>query len=99
MLGLESVEHAHRDMPPHRGNQGVRMQDLSAIISQLAGLLEAQGPYRLGRSDDSRIGGHDAVRVGPYLDLLRPQGGAEYRRRIVASVAAERGDIARFGAA
>src|SRR5690606_10732892 len=43
--------------------------------------------------DDARIGGEDAVDVGPDLDLLRSEGRSEDRRGVVASAATERRDV------
>jgi hypothetical protein len=65
------VEHPHGDAPLHRGEQGLRVQDLRAEIRQLGSFGERQMRYDLGVGDDPGIGGEHAVDVGPDLDLGR----------------------------
>jgi hypothetical protein len=55
------------------------VEDLGAEERQLGGLGERHRAHLLRAGHDPRIGGHDAVDVGPDLDLLRAERGAEDR--------------------
>ncbi len=70
------------------------MQDAAAEVGELGGLVEAHGGDAARGADDARVGGHDAVGVGPDLDLLGGERGADQGRREVAAVAAHGRDLA-----
>ncbi len=75
------------------------MQDLGAEVGELRGLFEADGLDAQGFGDDARIGGHDAVDVGPDFDGARVQAAADESGSVVRSAASKRGsDAFRVGA-
>ena len=66
------------------GCDRVRVQHLRAERRELRRLVEADPLDELRAVDDARIGGEHAVDVGPDLDRLRLQRGADQRRAVVA---------------
>ncbi len=67
------------------------MQHLGAEVGEFGGLFEADGLHAQGLGHDARVGGHDAVDVGPDLDGAGVESAADERRGVVAAAAAERG--------
>ena len=75
------------------------MQDLGAEVGELGRFGERQLRHEQRVGDHARIGGQHAVDVGPDLDLVDVEAGAEDRGRIVGAAAPERRrDAARRGA-
>ena len=89
--GSVGVEDAHRDAEAHRGQDRGRVQDLGAEVGELGRLVEAELRDDPGRRDHPRVGGEHAVDVGPDLDLVGLEPGAEERGREVGAPAPEGG--------
>ena len=68
--GVAAVEHQHGNVLFDGRQNGGRMQNLGAEVGQLGRLFKADDLDAQGVGADARIGGHDAVHVGPDLDGL-----------------------------
>ena len=79
--GIARVEDQHRNILLHRGQDGGGVQHLGAEVGELGCLFEADGADAERVGADARIGGHDAVHVGPDLDGLRRAGRRRRARR------------------
>ena len=74
-----------------------RIDHLGPEVAQLHGLAVAQLAYGVGRGYDARVGRHEAVHVGPYLQRLGIEGRGDDGRRIVGASAPQVGRDARLG--
>ena len=79
--GVAAVEHQHGNVLFDGRQDGGRMQHLGAEVGQLGGLLKADDLDAQSIGADARIGGHDAVHVGPDLDGLGLERAADQARR------------------
>ena len=75
--GVAAVEHQNGNILFHRRQNRGRMQHLGAEVGQFRGLFKADDLDAQRVGADARIGGHDAVHVGPDLDGI----GRRARRR------------------
>ena len=75
--GVAAVEHQDGNVLFDRRQDGGRVQDLGAEVGQLGGFLKADDLDAKRIGADARVGGHDAVHVGPDFDGL----GSRARRR------------------
>ena len=91
VLRVAAVEDEDRDVLLHGGQDRGRVQDLGAEVGELGGLFKADGLHAQRLGDDARIGGHDAVDVGPDLDGAGVQRAADEGGGVVGAAAAERG--------
>ena len=73
-----------------------RMQHLRAEIGQLGGFGERDGLHAMAAGHDGGVGGQHAVDIGPDLDLLGADTGADDGGREVGAAAAQRGGDAVF---
>ncbi len=73
------------------------MDHLRTVIRKLDSFGE--GDFRQsGRARaDARIGGEDAIDIGPYPDFVGAQRGAEERGGVIRATATERGEMPRSG--
>ena len=94
--GVAAVEHQHGDVLLDRGQNGGRVQDLGAEVGQLGGFFKADDLDAQGIGADARIGGHDAVDVGPDFDGLGGERAADQGAGEVGAAAAEGGGDAGF---
>ena len=69
----------------HGGEDGGGVQDLGAEVGELGGLFKADGLDAQGVGADARIGGHDAVDVGPDFDGAGVEAAADEGGGVVAS--------------
>ena len=97
--GVARVEDQNRDVLLHGRQDGCRMQDLCAEVGEFRGLFKRDGFDTQSIAADARIGGHDAVDVGPDFDGTGMQCTAGERSGEVAAAAAERGGDAGGGCA
>jgi hypothetical protein len=67
------------------------MQHLGAEVGQFRGFFKADHLDSQGIGADARVGGHDAVDVGPDFDGFGVQRAADQRSGKVRAAAAERG--------
>ena len=67
------IEHPYWDVASHRGQKSSRMQHLGAKVRQLRCLIEAHTRYPTGVRTQIGIRGHDAIHIGPDLNLLGMQ--------------------------
>ena len=67
------------------------MQNLGAEVGQLGGFFKADDLDAQRIGTDARVGGHDAVHVGPDLDGLGVERAADQRAGKVGAAAAEGG--------
>ncbi len=89
VFGPEGVADAHRNTRRARRRDRPRMQDLGAEMRQLHRLFVAHALEAGGRRGEARIGGEDAVDIGPDLEQARLESLREERRRVVRAAAAE----------
>ena len=78
------------------GTDGVecgRVDDLRAEVAELHGLDEAELVDDIGCLDDPGVGGHEAVHIGPYLQLVGIEGGGDDAGSVVGAAASEVGDL------
>ncbi len=73
------------------GTSVAGMQYLGSEIGQLGGFVEAHARHAASIRTESWIGGHDAVHVGPDLDPLGVQAGADDRGAEIGAAATQRG--------
>ena len=66
--GVARVEDEDWDALLDGGQNGSGMQDLRAEVGELGSLFKADGLDAQRVGADARVGGHDAVDVGPDLD-------------------------------
>ena len=90
-LGAGGVEHDDGDARAHERQGGGRVQHLGAEGGELRRLLVARRAQRARRRHDARVGGHEAVDVGPDLDPFGVERRAEQRGGEVGAAAAQRG--------
>ena len=88
---IARIEHPHRNILADGRQNRRRMQHLGAEVGQFGGLFEADDLDAVRVRTDIGIGGHHAIDVGPYLDGLGIQSGAEERGRVVGAAAANGG--------
>ncbi len=94
--GVAAVEHVDGDVLFDGGQNGGRVQDLGAEVGELGGFFKADDLDAQGVGADARVGGHDAVNVGPDLDGIGGKRAAEQGAGEVGTAAAERGGDAGF---
>ena len=75
------------------------MQNFRAKVSQLGGFAVRNFRNGAGLGDQSRIGGDDAIHVGPDNHFVGVHGRAQNRRGIIGTAAAKSGELAIFGGA
>jgi hypothetical protein len=75
------------------------MENLGAEVGELGCFGERQLRNQTRVGDDARIGGEHAVDIGPDLDLVDLEAGAENRCRVIRSAAPERRRHPRHGGA
>ena len=75
------------------------MQNLGAEIGELGRLGEGDRLHAVRFGHELRIAGHHAINVGPNLNLLRSQSGADNGGAEIGAAAAQRGGHAIFGRA
>ena len=68
--GVAAVEYQHGDVLFDGRQNGGRMQNFCAEVGQLGGFFKADDLDAQGVGTDARVGGHDAVHVGPDFDGL-----------------------------
>ena len=88
--GVAAVQHLHGNVLLHRRQNRGRVQHLGAEVRQLRRFLKADFFHAQRVRADARIGGHDAVYVGPDLDGLRVQRAAHQSAREVGAAAPQR---------
>jgi hypothetical protein len=89
LFGAEGVADAHRDARGAGRRDGARVEHLGAEVRQLEGLFEAQRRQHARRRRDPRVGGRDAVDVGPDLEQPRVERLGEQGGGVVGAAAAE----------
>ena len=73
------------------------MQHFRAEIGELGGFGEGAGFDAIAAGQNGRVGGEHAVDVGPDLDFLRADSGADDGRGVIGTAAAKRSGDAVFG--
>ncbi len=86
---VEGVSDDERNRVGARRVEGGRVDHLGAEVGELHEFVVAQRRQREGARHQARIGAHDAVHIGPDLNAVRTEGGAEDRRRVVGPPAAQ----------
>src|SRR5262245_39195212 len=81
------VEHAHVEAALDRRQQRLGVEHLGAEVRQLARLGEREPGHRPRLGDDPRIGREQAAGVGPDLDLLGAERGADHGCAVVRAAA------------
>ena len=94
--GIAAVEHLHRNVLFDGGQDGGRMQHLGAEVGQFGGLFKADDLHAQRIGADARIGGHDAVDVGPDFDGVGGERAADEGAGEVGAAAAQGGGDAGF---
>ena len=67
------------------------MKHLGAEVGELGSLFEADGADAQGIGADARVGGHDAVDIGPDLDGAGMESAADQGAGVVRATAAQGG--------
>src|SRR5438067_6130789 len=67
------------------------MQYLGPGMGQFRGLVETDAGDKAGIGTEARVGGHDAVHVGPDFNALPVEHGAQQGGSEIRAAAAERG--------
>ena len=93
-FGIEGVLDEDWDILMANGVDSGRIDYLGAEVAQLRGLHIAQLVDGVGGGDDARIGGHEAVHIGPYLQRVGIEGGGDDGCRIVGATSSQVGHIA-----
>ena len=88
---VAGVEHEHGDVLFDGGQNRGRVKNLGAEVGEFGGLFKADDLDAQGIGADARVGGHDAVDVGPDFDCLGSQCAADQRAGEVGAAAPERG--------
>ena len=88
-IEIERILDDDRNIPVVGGENRRRIDHLRAEIAQLHRLDIAQTLDHVGVVDHFRVGGHEAVDVGPDFEHRGVEGRGENRRRIVRPPAAE----------
>ena len=83
-----------RDGFIHQWREGARMQNFGSVISQFGGFAEAYLGKDFGIGNQARIGGHDAIYIGPDPKLGGADGGGDDGGGEVGTAAPERGGTA-----
>ena len=89
--GVAAVEHQHRNVLFDRRQNGGRVQHLGAEVRQLRRFFKADDFHAQRIGAHARIGGHDAVDIGPDFDGLGGERAANQRAGKVRAAAAQRG--------
>ena len=66
-IGVECVLDKDRDVLDADRIDGGRINHLGSKVAELHRLNVCQLRYDVGRTDDARVGSHEAIHVGPYL--------------------------------
>ncbi len=94
--GVAGVEDEDGDVASDSGQDGGGMEDLGAEVGEFGGFFEADDLDTEGVGTDARVGGHDAVDVGPDLDGFGAQGASDQGTSEIRAAAAEGGGDAGF---
>ncbi len=94
--GVPRIEHEDGDGLLHGGQDGGGVQNLGAEVGEFGGFLEADGFDAQGLGHDARVGGHNAVDVGPDFDGAGVQASSDEGGGVVAAAAPEGGGDAGF---
>ena len=90
MRRVEGIADPDRDAAADGGRHRLRVDDLRAEIRELHGLAVRHLVDDLGLGHLARVAAHDAVDVGPDVDLVGIEQRTEDRRGVVAAVTAQR---------
>ena len=96
MLRIEGVLYLDRDVLDANRIDGWRIDNLGTEVAQLHGLDIAQLIDGIGCLDDTGVGRHKAIDVGPYLQDLRIEGCSNDGCCIVRAATTEVGGLARI---
>ena len=78
------------------GEDGRGVDDLGTEVAKFHGLDERELVDDIGRIDDTRVGGHEAIDVGPDFEHVSIQGGSNDGCGIVRATTSEVGHLARL---
>ena len=78
------------------GEDGRRVDDLRTKVTELHGFNERELVDDVGRIDDTRVGGHETIDIGPNLEHVGIKGGCDDGGRIVRTASSQVGDFARL---
>ena len=78
----------------HRINRG-RINDLRSEVTQLHRLGKRQMLNHIGRIDYPWVGRHEAIDIGPNLELRSPERRSQNGRRVVRPAPPQVGHVAR----
>ena len=93
MFRVEGVLHLDGNILDADGIDGRRVDDLCAEVTQLHSLYIRQFVDGIGRLDDLRVGGHEAVDVGPDLKYLGIHSSSNDGCRVVGAAAPQVGGL------
>ena len=80
-FGPARIQNQDRNVLFDRRHHGRRMQHLGAEVGQLGRFGEGDRLDAMAAGQDGRVGGEHAVHIGPDLDLLGADSGADDGRR------------------
>ena len=95
--GVEGVPYQYGDALAAYRVQGGGIYHLRAEVAELHSLGVAHLVDHIRSLDYLRVGRHEPVHVGPYLEQTGVQGGSQQACRVVGAAAAEVGDLAAYG--
>ena len=93
MCGVKGVLHLDGYILDADGINRRRVDDLCTEVAELHGLDIAELVDGVGRLDDLRVGSHEAVDVGPYLEHLGIEGGSDDGSGVVRAATAQVGGL------
>ena len=93
-FGVEGILDKDGDVLVANGVDRGRIDHLGAEVTQLRSLHIAQLVDGVGSRDDARIGSHEAVHVGPYLQRVGVESGCDDGGRIVRPAPSQVGHVA-----
>ena len=96
-LGIECVLDENGDMLDAHGIDGGRIDHLGTEVAEFHGLYIAEFGDDVGRTDDARIGCHESIHVGPYLQHSGIQHSCYDAGCVVAAAASQVGHLAALG--
>ena len=99
MLGVEGVLHTNGNILHANGIDGGGIYNFRSEVAELHGLHIRQFVDGIGRLDDSRVGSHETIHVGPNFEYIGIESCRDDGSRVVATSASKVGGFAAIAVA